>query len=160
MITIKRLGSIGALSVTLVMASCGSIDDGKDKMYGSSADIVKEGDSFSYISRTGSTTARIADREFKGFSGMETIWTLDVEKKADLRIDYFLTVNKGEFKVMLVTSDDRAVTIVEGSGNGTTTVMLDKGRNRIKFVGARTAGKVEIHLQAGKAIKITATSDE
>ncbi|AIQ12563.1 hypothetical protein PDUR_12135 [Paenibacillus durus] len=142
------------------MASCGFIDDGKDKMYGSSADIVKEGDSFSYISKTGSITTRIVDREFKGFSGTETIWSLDVEKKADLRIDYFLTVNKGAFKVVLVTPDDRAVTIAEGTGDGVSMVTLEKGQNRIKFVGARTAGKVEMHLQAGKAVKITNISDE
>ncbi len=139
------------------MASCGFINDGKDKLYGSDADIVKEGDSFSYTSRTGSTSTRIADLEFEGFSGTETIWSLDAEKKADLRIDYFLTVNKGAFKVVLVTPDDQAVTIAEGSCKGISKVSLNKGRNRIKFVGARTAGKVEMHLQAGKAIKITTT---
>ncbi|QWU13329.1 hypothetical protein SAMN04487895_11875 [Paenibacillus sophorae] len=159
MITIKRLGTVSAISATLLMAGCGFIDDGKDKMYGSNADIVQEGDSFSYTSQTGSTSTRIADLEFEGFSGTETIWSLDAEKKADLRIDYSLTVDKGEFKVVLVTPSDRAVTIEEGSVGGISIVTLDKGRNRIKFVGVRTAGKVEMHLQAGNAIKITNVSN-
>ncbi|MDT3425735.1 dipeptidyl aminopeptidase/acylaminoacyl peptidase [Paenibacillus forsythiae] len=160
MITIKRLAAVGALSAILLISGCGFINDGKDKMYESDTDIVQEGDSFSYISRTGSTTTRIADLEFKGFSGTETIWIVDADKQTDLRIDYSLIVNKGEFKAVLVTPDGQVMKIAEGTGDGAGVKTLEKGRSRIKFVGARTAGKVEMHLQAGKAVKITNVADE
>ncbi|MFD1776177.1 hypothetical protein [Paenibacillus rhizophilus] len=166
MLTIRRLGTVGAISAALLMAGCDLIGGGKyqtynkDQMYNNSAAIVQEGDQYSYLLRTGSTTSRIADIGFEGFSGTDTIWILDVKKKADIRIDYSLTVDKGEFKVVLVAPGDRAVTIAEGSGDGVSMVTLDKGNNRIKFVGKHTAGKVEMHLGAGDAVKITSSADE
>ncbi|AHV97018.1 hypothetical protein [Paenibacillus sabinae] len=166
MLTIRRLGKVGAIYAVLLMAGCSLISGGKDltydkeQMYNNNAAIVQEGDQYSYFLRKGSTTSRIADIEFKGFSGTDTIWILNVKKKADIRIDYSLTVGKGEFKVVLVTPSEQASTIAEGSGNGVSMVTLDKGKNRIKFVGKHTAGKVEMHLQAGDAVNITKVSDE
>ena len=92
----KRIGVLLIL-ITVLLAGCSS-------SYVSDKEIISDENSYTYrkCNDTGSTSNSL-NRAFEGFDGKDTIWMLDVENKASITVKISTTLDKGKFKVLLVS---------------------------------------------------------
>lgn len=109
-------------------------------IYGNDSLIVRETDS--YHLRNG-ITGRFDENgkinfSLQSFSGARTIRILDIGEDENFSCTWDITVNKGQFKLVLIdTENDKVVkTICEGSGTGSINdYELSSGEYRVKSVG-------------------------
>lgn len=155
----KSLILVGVLLLTLLLSACSSNGD-KKGIYNDNSKIIKEGDSYTYKERKGETTENGCNIEFSSFSGMETIWSIEALKEDKITINFNSKVNKGDFKLVLITTDNEVINILENTQEGNSEVTIKEGKSRIKFVGKATSGSCEISiLSKDEDIKIAAVDN-
>ncbi len=91
--------------------------------------------------------------EFQDYSGINTIWMLNSPGESWITCSYDLQIDKGRFKVILISPAGEILNIVETSISGTRTINLLPGESRIRIVGARTTGKIDFYLETGPGIE-------
>lgn len=89
---------------------------------------------------------------FDTFEGMINLWEYEVSEEQELTVDYTLHVTEGKVKLVLITPDDTVTTLVERTAEseseeaeGTCTITVKAGNNRIKIVGDK-GSSVEFDL--------------
>ena len=108
----KRI-SILFLLVSICMV--GLLSGCNTSAYNNKNAIIADEDSYTYRkSNDEGSTDRSLNREFAGFSGKDTIWTLEAETKTYISINLSTDLEKGKFKVLLVTSNDDIEILLEG----------------------------------------------
>lgn len=155
-----KRGIAYCLSVVLaavVFAGC-SADPKQKAVYGDSEVIVQSGDSLTYSERIGEVIEQDAELAFTGFYGSDTLWSIESAADGKLGIGFEQNITKGKFKVVLITPEDDMVVVAEGSTEGTVELPLAKGTSRIKIVGNKGKGKVNLHLTAGVGTIINAVN--
>lgn len=123
-----------------------NIYDDKDK-------IVSSIDSYTYINRVGSSKNRETELSFK-LTGVETLWTIKSDINTNIDIDYSSNIDSGDLKLVMVSPEDNIIKIFEGSDNGTISVPIIKGKNRIRIVGRDAKGSITIEILADENLKI------
>ena len=98
------------------------------------------------------------NREFEGFNGKDTIFVLDAEEKASLTIKLSVTLDKGQFKALLVTNDNDIVILLESDGIYEQSFELEKGISRIIIVGDNSSGLCHISFSDVENVNIKNTS--
>lgn len=98
-----------AFSLALVLSACGN------SSYNDRSLFLSDEDSYTYQKcvDTGSTDTSLK-REFQGFNGKDTIWTLDAAEDASISLDLSANLSSGKFKVLLVSEDNNITTLLEG----------------------------------------------
>lgn len=136
-------------------------DSEKAGIFEDDARIATEGDTFSYAIRKAPTTPENQlDLTYTGFSGMETIWTLTAAVESQAAFAYSSTVSSGDFKVVLIDPEGQVSVLVSGSEEGSQSATLGPGEHRVKVVGRKTDGKIEITISAGKQLHLKRVDDD
>ena len=132
------------------------VDDTKLQIYDNDALILEEADSYTYSVRTenNANVANQFDLTFRGFTGKETIFTLNVNRTTSIDIDYLSDVSSGHFKVVITTPDSKVFTILTGSDEDNETLSLGEGTYLIKLVGKTAFGTVSMTLSNINDIRI------
>jgi len=146
--------------LTSLLAACAP-DSGKAGIFEDDVRIAEEGDTFSYAIRNAPTTdENQLDLTYTGFSGMETIWTLTAAAESDVTFDYSSNVKSGDFKVVLIDPEGQVSVLVNGTMDGSQAFLLTSGEYRVKVVGSKTDGKIEISINADENISLKRLDDE
>lgn len=139
---------VAALSVLLWIGSaCSGTDRAKEAIYDDAEQIAAEGDQYTFTSRTGDgETDTELELQYKGFSGTETIWSLKAAADSRVSFVYSSTVAQGDFKAVLITPQQGVETLLEGSGDGETTLDIAAGEYRVKIVGRKAEGSLSMSV--------------
>lgn len=116
--------------------------------------IVSEADSFSFVKREGVTTDTHIAISYVTFSGMETIWKIEAQDEGILALEFTSIVNRGEFKVVLISPENEVVNILQQNEAGFKSVPLKIGFSRLKIVGLESSGELTLTISGGEKIKI------
>lgn len=136
-----------------IVTGC-NVNDYQKNIYSDNSKIVKEGDSYTFKNRLGSTTKDEINIKFSTFYGMQTIWIIEASKEGVLTINYESQIKNGDFKTVLISPDDVVSHIFEQSENGNTTLNIPKGKSRIKIVGNGANGEVAITIKPDENMQI------
>lgn len=150
---ITALFFVSLLVLALAFSGCSGADLDKQAIYGDDVKIAAEGDSYTFTNRVGSADddAKL-DLAYDGFSGSNSIWTVDFAEFGTLTVEYESNVTRGDFKVVLVGPETQVITLFEGTELSGTTADLTAGKYTIKLVGREASGTVKMTLEvAGNA---------
>tara|TARA_B100000965_G_C19339974_1_gene646926 strand:- start:191 stop:661 length:471 start_codon:yes stop_codon:yes gene_type:complete len=149
-----RIVSLIVLTITILFLTTGCGEYQKD-IYADDSIIAKAYDSYTFVSRSGSTTPNESNIKYGAFVGMETIWVIESEGDGSFTIEYDSKVKKGEFKVVLITPDNKVRNILEQNEEGTIKIKAGKGKSRVKIVGNEAGGEclLKIETQGDAVIK-------
>lgn len=123
-------------------------------LYNDNSKIIAEGDSYSFLNKTGINENNETNLEFR-FTGMDTIWELDASKDTVIKIDYKSEILEGKFKVVLIEPTDKIINIIEQSATGNKEISIIKGKSRIKMVGDDAKGKLQWTMLSSNDVNIT-----
>lgn len=140
-----------------VMAGCAAGQD-KQKLFDDDAAIAQDGDSYTFVHRTGSTDSDEAIAlAYTDFSGVQTIWTMEVSAPSKVDLAFNSTVETGDFKVVLVTPDKAVFTLLSGTQQGAATQELKPGKYAVKLVGRNADGQFSLALTPGLNVSLSKT---
>lgn len=144
-----------AFSLALALSACGN------SLYHDLGLILSDEDRYAYqkCADTGSTDTSLK-REFQGFNGKDTIWTLVAAENASISLDLSANLASGKFKVLLVSEDNDITTLLEGDDTQNTSVDLDNGTARIILVGDHASGSCEITLRETNHVSVASPSGD
>ena len=143
-----------AILLVSSLYGCGTSED-KINIYDNNGKIAQEGDSFSFFNRTGETDNKNMDIQYPKFYGVQTIWSLNVEKENEVNIDFDSRVSSGDFKAVIVTPEHEVISFAESSGKGTQKIQAQKGKYSIKIVGRNAKGHIKFDLSAGEGTDVS-----
>lgn len=116
----------------------------------SNDEIIKEDlNRYSYWNKEGICNEHEGKIKFD-FTGVDTLWEIKCTKSESLNISYNSDIKNGDFKVVLITNNKRLIPILEGTKGGTKDLTLEKGINKIKIVGKKAKGSLEIKFNSNK----------
>ena len=131
------------ITIFLLVSICiaGLLSGCNTSSYNNKDAIIADEDSYTYrkCNDEGSSDSSL-NREFTGFSGKDTVWMLESETKTDISINLSTDLEKGKFKVLLVTSNDDIEILLEGEGTKNETIEIEAGTSRIIIVGDDASG--------------------
>lgn len=147
------------LCISLLFFACVisvfAFDDGKNGIYNDNNKISEHSDNYTFENKIG---ARISSNniniKYSGFSGMNTIWALDVKEDSEIVFNFDSIVDMGEFKVVLINTQRKIENILEGNEEGNKTIKLGKGKYTVKIVGRKAAGKINLSISKDQNVDI------
>lgn len=144
------------LSLSLFLLGVGgcNVSDYQKSIYSDNSKIAKEADSYTFNNRIGSTNKNETNIEFSAFTGMETIWIIEVKEEGSVSVNYESKIENGDFKTVLISPNGVLTNIFEQSKSGTSTLNLQKGKNRIKIVGNDAKGEVTLLIKIDEDMQI------
>lgn len=116
----------------LLLFSCSSVE--KSHIYNNPKKLIANGDSYSYRVRLGKNE----EIEFKGFSGIETLFQF--KENDGFTLDLEIDVTKGDFKVLFIDKENNYIEIFESGSYD-----LDSNIRRIRVAGIKAFGKVKFN---------------
>ncbi len=129
---------LGIISISIGLSGC--IQLSMDRMiFDDDEKIIREADTYSYITRNGSVEDLKTSLDVKGFYGTDTIYQF--EEPGELTISLNIELQSGRFKVVLIDPNQHIRILSQSQ-----TVVLDEGKYRIKLVGENAYAKVDIEL--------------
>lgn len=143
------------LMLMSIISSCGVSQD-KKNIYNDNDKILQERDSFNYrLLLYIEDSADKINIKYSGFYGKVSIWNFESEENAEVTFKYNSTVDRGDFKVVLIKSDDEIENILIGNEQGEKNIKLDKGKYTLKIVGRNANGKAVISINNKQNVVIT-----
>lgn len=141
------MGKIITLSfIVLLLNSCMVPEIQQRRAFDSEKIIASEDDNYSYAKRVGRTVRNRTDIEFEGFSGTETLFSINSPGGDLIEIVYRSEIKGGQFKVVLIDPDEMIQSIVVMSGSGKSEIQLKKGKTRLKLIGRDSAGLISFEI--------------
>ena len=130
------------------------VADKYKSIYNSNSKIAK-GSSFYYEHYAmGSTLKNEVKVNIEGFYGEDDLWTLNSTKNGQVKLNYSCKMNKGKFKIVLVSTGGSVKTLVNNPNKGNVKLMVKKGKSRIVMVGYNASGDVDISIKNIKDVNI------
>lgn len=115
--------------------------------------LVTSGDHYNYKDKIGELTNNGAKLEYE-MSGLESFWEFTVEEKANIFFQCKNMLQKGKAKLILVSPTNEIEIIFEGNTDDGYVINLDKGTSRMRFVGEKAVGNLEITFEYGDNVKV------
>lgn len=132
----------GLILLALIFAGCG-IDKDKKSIYDDDKRIAQEGDSYSFFQRSEEEKKENHLKlHYSRFYGVQTLWAFESPKECEINLNYESQVDKGEFKVVLITPEDEVIKIAEQKSKGIFKVVVPKGKYSVKIVGNNAKGEI------------------
>jgi hypothetical protein len=133
----------GLILLALVIAGCG-IDKDKEAIYDDDKRIAQEGDSYSFFQRSGEEEKKgnHLKLQYSRFYGVQTLWAYESPKECEINLNYDSQVDKGKFKVVLVTPKQEVIKIAEQDDKGSFKAVVPKGKYSVKIVGNNAKGEI------------------
>lgn len=147
-----------ALLALLTVSLSGCSGAGQDKLaiYDDDAKIAAEGDSYTFKNRVGSADEETKiDLAYDGFSGSNSIWTVEFAEFGTLTLEYESIVSAGDFKVVLVGPKEQVNTLFEGTQLSAKTADLEAGKYTVKLVGREANGTIKLSLKVDGNATVT-----
>lgn len=146
----------GLMMLASALGGCaGDASLAKQNIFADEDALVQEADSYTYANRLGGgETQDQLDLEYSGFSGMETIWTFDVEDAGQISLEFDSTVDNGDFKVVLITPDKEIEEVLNGAQQGETTIALAQGKTILRLVGRDAGGHILLSITDNQGVTI------
>ena len=132
--------------IAVLGTGCSKINSYQKSIYYDAAKISANGDSYSFVSRNGDFINNNYAISFSGFSGKQTIWKLIAQEDTDLLIDCNIEINRGQFKICLISDAKEVTTLAEGSTTKRKTIHLTEGTNYLALVGIDANGEIDLLL--------------
>lgn len=128
------------IAMMMGLVGCNAMEKKQNSIYDNDEKIIQQVDSYTYTKRISTTRNNVTKMRFQSFSGMETIY----RKKhvESVVFEYDISIQDGDFKVVLVTPEKEVVTLVDGSEKGSEIIELKNGENKIKIVGKAAKGTI------------------
>lgn len=143
------------LFITSLVSACG-ISDKQKGMYNDNGKIAQDGDSFSYVNRTGADDPNDKiNINYYGFYGTDTIWVIESKENGEVTFQYDSTVKSGDFKAVLISPKKEIEDILTGNEKGSKTIKLKDGKYLFKIVGRAAKGKIQISADKNESVTIT-----
>lgn len=117
------------------------------------SDIISEGDTYNFRIRKMEISDEQFSIEFKNFKGVQTVWLIDSYQTNQFLIEYDYTVSKGNFKMVLVTPDEKIINIFEKGNNCIFNTTI--GRYRIKIIGFDGSGSLNVNLIINDGLQVS-----
>jgi hypothetical protein len=118
---------------------------GKYKIIYNNNSKIAKGSSFYYEHYAmGSTLKNEVKVSIDGFYGEDGLWTLNSTKNGQVKLNYNCKMNKGKFKIVLVSADGSVKSLVNNPNNGNVKFTVKRGKSRIAMVGYNSNGNVDI----------------
>ena len=129
---------LGIISLSIGLSGCVQLS--MDRMiFDDNEKIVREADTYSYITKRGDVIDQKASFEIRGFYGTDTIYQF--EQQGELTIHLNVDLTSGRFKVVFIDPQQN-ITIL----NSSQTMILNEGTYRIKLVGENAYAKVDMDI--------------
>jgi len=113
----RVFGALPPLFVALLGFACNSITF-DSALYSDDAWIARNGDSFSYISKTQSSNTEEATVNFKGFYGKHSVWSFEADSSCELALDLILSSDlTGRYKVCFIAADGQVMALENSPGS-------------------------------------------
>src|SRR5690554_3724397 len=96
------LGILVILAVIMI-TSCSSVADDQNSIFYDDSKIVKQADSYTYLTQTGKRTEKETNTKFTSFSGMDTIYKIKSDGENEIVFAFESVIEDGEFKVVVIT---------------------------------------------------------
>lgn len=123
--------------------------------------IAEDGDSYSYDSRLGGVeSGSQMDVAYEGFTGCETIWNLETIKSVEVAFFLDSKVEKGDFKVVLISPEKEVDTIISGTRQEKLTIDFVEGRYLLKLVGRNATGQIRITIEPNQNVEVLQNADK
>ncbi|KOY67466.1 hypothetical protein [Clostridium sporogenes] len=158
--TFKKIIAFIAMA-TITISLLVGCNNNMDKIYNDNSKIATEYDTFGLDKSDETIESGIYKGQLK-LSGSGTIWTYESSSDINLKVPYLLSVKSGKAKIVLISTDNKVVNLVENTDKATMkestslTLPIKKGKNRIKLVGYKKADiDIELHIEKGKFKKIS-----
>lgn len=152
---IKKIHIFLILIIAFVMlVGCeGKLDTQQKSIYDDNNKIVTSSDSFNETDAKKSISNGKIEETFGDFYGIRTL--ADITSPGDnesITINYSSNISKGNFKVVLVTPDNKVTEIKDINSKGEE-IKLSKGTTKIRIVGKDAVGNYSFNIKAnGKAV--------
>jgi hypothetical protein len=151
---------IFSLTVILLVTLTGCrVSDYQSSIYNDNSKIIKQADSYNFKNRIGSTSNDKSEMKFGTFYGVDSIWSIDAKADDIVNIEYDLKIERGNFKVVLISPDNKVTTIAEGNKSGKEELKLQDGKSRVKVVGNNAKGAIKLSAKGGENVKIRKAKD-
>lgn len=132
--------------VSMTIVGCNSTDY-QSSIFDDENEIVKKTNSYTYRSKKGTAEDDKINLEFASFTGKDTVYKIRVDKESKVTFHFDSKIDKGDFKVVVVTPHDKIINVLNGTERGSKEIILEEGTNRIKFLGRRAKGKIDIDIK-------------
>ncbi|MBU5440347.1 hypothetical protein KQI42_20330 [Tissierella sp. MSJ-40] len=151
----KFLLRICLLFLAIIISYYGGSREEKN-IYNDDGEIAQPWDNFSYRIRVDKEESNDKiDFKYSGFSGADTIWHLESEEDGEITFKYNSTVNRGDFKAVLINPKEEIDDILIGNEQDEKTIKLAKGKYIFKIVGRNAKGKTKISINKNQNVEIT-----
>lgn len=139
---------VSLLVLAIALSGCSGAGQDKQAIYDDDAKIAAEGDSYTFTNRVGSADEETKiDLAYDGFSGSNSIWTVEFAEFGTLTVEYESIVSAGDFKVVLVGPETQVLKIFEGTELSAKTADLAAGKYTLKLVGRGASGTIKLNLK-------------
>jgi subtilisin-like proprotein convertase family protein len=149
----KIIGFITVLMCIFALGGC-AVSDYQKSLYKDDSKIASQADSYSFRNRLGSASSGKASVKFGTFFGMDTLLAIEASQESTASLEVDVKINSGDFKVVLISPDNKVTTIAEGTKSGLQELKLQKGKSRIKIVGNNAKGEVKLNIKDNDYIKV------
>lgn len=149
----KILVLITSLIFVFSAGGC-SVSEYQRNLYKDDSKIISQSDSYNFKNRLGSNSNGKASIKFGTFYGMDTVFTIEASNEAVAMLEIDSKVDSGNFKVVLISPDNKVVILAEGTKSGAQELKLQKGKSRIKIVGNNAKGEVKLNIKDNENIKV------
>lgn len=149
----RLLVCLGLLVLLSITNGC-SVNEEAKKVYDDDSIIAKESDTYSLGPYSSTRTNNRFDLNYSRFNGSYTLFYLESEESAEVRIDYDSKVDSGNFKAVLIDPDKELQNLLSGNENGSIILSLEKGTSRFKIVGKDANGEINISIDTDQDVAI------
>jgi len=151
----KIVAIIGILLI--VLSGCNSTTENQRNAFNNNDIIIESDDTYNFQSRLGKIGPDEFNKheiEYKKFYGTYTLWSISSEIETEITINVTSEVDSGDFKLVIINSKNEVENIFEGSGFIKETIIIGEGDSRIKMVGNRASGSVQIEIELDESIEL------
>lgn len=127
-----------------LITGCSDVNSYQKSIFTDEAKISKQGDSYTFISRTGKMDENTLSLTFKGFYGKQTIWEVNADEDSVVDLNITTIVNGGKFKICLINSIKEVFIISEDTQKENVVLNVPKGKYHISIVGSNAKGDVDM----------------
>lgn len=127
------------------------------KVYDNDEIIAEEYNSYNLYKSSQYIEGNCLTGSAEKLEGMGMVWIFDAPEEVDVNMEGKVTVLSGKAKLVMIAPDDTLTVLREYTGDSkephefTDTFRVEKGRNRIKLIGAKdTRIEYEISIDQGE----------
>lgn len=141
-------------SKVIIILESDKLGANERNIYNNEEKILSERDSYSYLRKKLKDEENSINFKFVEFTGIDTAYDITCDKEIFVNLEYESEILKGEFKVLLITSNNEIVNILEGSNKGNNNIKIPTGDSKIRIVGNKSTGNLKINITSTNDMEI------